>query len=320
MNPRSRTRSMTETGIVAAIGAVATIMGYYIPFLNIFLIFTAIPFAIITLRNGIRYGISGAVTAAVIVAMATNPISALITLFSSGFNGIFLGLVVKKQLKAWPAIVVTTLATLFSLYLSYYVVLPLTGVDLNLQMDQMIAEMKVTMDAMQDTVNADAEAVAESARLLESYTRNMKLLIPSAIVMSALVSASANYLLFRAILKRMGMALVEMQPFREFRLPSSIFFGMLIMILLSYLAGYFRIVQSEALLANVYMVFSMVFVLQGVSVIVYFFKRIPGQKLLKGLLVFMLAFTGGTIYLALLGMSDVMLNFRKRYENRLMMR
>jgi len=311
---------MTETGIVAAIGAVATIMGYYIPFLNIFLIFTAIPFAIITLRNGISYGVSGAVIASIIVAMATNPISALITLFSSGFNGIFLGIVVKKQFKAWPAIVVTTLATLFSLYLSYYVVLPLTGVDLNVQMDQMIAEMKVTMEVMQNSMNADAQAAEESARLLESYTRNMKMLIPAAIVMSSLVSAAANYLLFRAILKRMGVALTDMLPFREFRLPGSVFFGMLIMIVLSYLAGYFKLIQSEALLANVYMVFSMAFVLQGAAVIVYFFKRIPGQKLLKWLLVVMLVFTGGTIYLALLGMSDVMLNFRKRYENRLMMR
>ncbi|SCZ76614.1 YybS family protein [Acidaminobacter hydrogenoformans] len=320
MIPRSRTRSMTETAIVAAIGAIATIMGYYVPFLNIFLIFTAIPFAIITLRSGISYGVAGAFIASIIVAMATNPISALITLISSGVNGIFLGVVVQKKLKAWPAIVVTTLATLFSLYLSYYVVLPITGVDLNLQMDMMIEEMKVTMEAMQDSMNADAQATAESTQMLENYTRNMKLLIPSAIVMSALASAAANYMLFRVILKRMGVALPDMKPFREFRLPGSVFFGMLIMIVLSYLAGYFGLIQSEALLANIYMVFSMAFVLQGVAVIVYFFKHIPGQKLLKWLLVVMLAFTGGTIYLALLGMSDVMLNFRKRYESRSMMR
>lgn len=320
MNPRSRTRSITETGIVAAIGALATIMGYYVPFLNIFLIFTAIPFAIITLRNGISFGIAGAVIASVIVAMATNPISALITLISSGISGIFLGIVVQKKLKAWPAIVVTTLATLFSLYLSYYVVLPLTGMDLNLQLDQMIAEMKVTMEAMQSSFNTDPAAAQQSAELLESYTRNMKLLIPSAIVVSALVSAAANYLLMRAILRRMGMELVAMQPFREFRLPGSVFFGMLIMIVLSYLADYFKLIQSEALLANVYMVFSMAFVIQGAAVIVYFFKRVPGQRLLKWLLVILLVFTGGTIYLSLLGMTDVMLNFRKRYENRLMMR
>lgn len=320
MNPRSRTRSITETGIVAAIGALATIMGYYVPFLNIFLIFTAIPFAIITLRNGISFGIAGAVIASVIVAMATNPISALITLISSGISGIFLGIVVQKKLKAWPAIVVTTLATLFSLYLSYYVVLPLTGMDLNLQLDQMIAEMKVTMEAMQSSFNTDPAAAQQSAELLESYTRNMKLLIPSAIVVSALASAAANYLLMRAILRRMGMELVAMQPFREFRLPGSVFFGMLIMIVLSYLADYFRLIQSEALLANVYMVFSMAFVIQGAAVIVYFFKRVPGQRLLKWLLVILLVFTGGTIYLSLLGMTDVMLNFRKRYENRLMMR
>lgn len=320
MNPRSRTRSITETGIVAAIGALATIMGYYVPFLNIFLIFTAIPFAIITLRNGISFGIAGAVIASVIVAMATNPISALITLISSGISGIFLGIVVQKKLKAWPAIVVTTLATLFSLYLSYYVVLPLTGMDLNLQLDQMIAEMKVTMEAMQSSFNTDPAAAQQSAELLESYTRNMKLLIPSAIVVSALASAAANYLLMRAILRRMGMELVAMQPFREFRLPGSVFFGMLIMIVLSYLADYFKLIQSEALLANVYMVFSMAFVIQGAAVIVYFFKRVPGQRLLKWLLVILLVFTGGTIYLSLLGMTDVMLNFRKRYENRLMMR
>lgn len=320
MNPRTRTKAVVETGIVAAIGAVATLMGYYVPFLNIFLIFTAIPFAIITLRNGVSFGIAGAFIAAVLVAMMTNPISALITLLSSGINGIFLGIVVKRGLKAGPAILVTTVATLFSLYLSYYVVLPLTGIDLNTQIDLIIQEMNASMEIMQNTLSSSPEAAAESAELLENYTTNMKLLIPSGIVISAVASAAANYLLLRAILKRMGIALVEMAPFKEFRLPGSVFFGMLLMIGLSYLAGEFKLIQSEALLANIYTVFSMAFAVQGVAVLVYYFKIIPGRRFLKTILVLMIALTGGTIYLALVGMMDILLNFRKRLENRMTMR
>jgi uncharacterized protein YybS (DUF2232 family) len=320
LNPKSKTRSVVETGIVAALGAVATILGYYVPFLNLFLIFTAIPFAVITLRNGISYGIAGAFVASILVAITTNPLSALIVLFSSGINGIFLGIVVKRGLKAGPAILVTTAATLFSLYLSYYVILPLTGVDLATQIDQMVVEMNETMKLMQTSLNSTPEAAAESAKLMEAYTQNLKLLIPAGIILSALASASANYMLLRAILRRMRVALPEMKPFQEFRLPGSVFFGMLIMIILSYVSGKLGIIKSEALLVNIYAVFSIGFTLQGVAVLIYFFRRIPGRRVLKILLVVLIMMTGNSLYLTMLGMLDILFNFRKRLEDRLTMR
>lgn len=317
MNPKSKTRSMVETGIVAALGAVATILGYYVPFLNLFLIFTAIPFAIITLRNGISYGIAGAFVASILVAITTNPLSALIVLISSGISGVFLGFVVKRGLKTGPAIIVTSVATLISLYISYYVVLPLTGLDLSTQVDQMIIEMNQSMTAMQNGMNSSPEAAAESAKLLDLYTKNMKLLIPAGIILSAVASATANYMLFRAILKRLRVALPEMKPFREFRLPGSVFFGMLIMVSLSYISGKLGIIKSEALLVNIYAVFSIGFTIQGAAVLAYYFKRFPGRRGLKILLVGMLVFTGSTLYLTILGMIDILFNFRVRLEDRL---
>lgn len=101
-------------------------------------------------------------------------------------------------------------------------------------------------------------------------------------------------------------------PFRYFSLPRNIVWGFLIIYILAYGASYFDLVDKTVLMTNIVYIFQFVFAIQGMAVVVYYFKNKHTPKLIQMIVYVILLLTNiGGMGLFFIGMIDLFINLRR---------
>lgn len=142
-----------------------------------------------------------------------------------------------------------------------------------------------------------------------------KLAFPGTIIMFSLVIAYLNYAFLSWIFGKTGKKISSLPPFRTFSLPKNIIIGSVIIYLLSYITVNMGIIDKSLIMFNLELLFTFVFSIQGLAVVFYFgyLKKIPKAVLLIVSGIFLFTWLGQT-FLFLLGLTDVVLNIRKRFS------
>jgi len=151
-------------------------------------------------------------------------------------------------------------------------------------------------------------------RALESMKEMAKLAFPGTLIVFSLVIAYLNYAVISWFINKSGRKISALPPFRAFSLPKNILIGTVIIYLLSYITANMGIIDKDLLMFNLELLFTFIFSVQGLAVIFYFghLKKIPKVILFIVSGIFMLTWIGQT-FLFLLGLTDVVLNIRKRF-------
>lgn len=141
-----------------------------------------------------------------------------------------------------------------------------------------------------------------------------KLAVPGAIIVFCMVFAYVNYGVISWVVGKTGKKISKLPPFRAFSLPKNIVIGSLLIYLLSYLAISIGFIGESLLMFNLEMLFTFVFSIQGLAVVFYFgyFKRIPKIIVFIVSAIFVFTWLGQT-FLFLLGLTDLVLDIRKRF-------
>ena len=155
-------------------------------------------------------------------------------------------------------------------------------------------------------------------RALESMKEMAKLAFPGTLIVFSLVIAYLNYAVISWFVNKSGRKISVLPPFRAFSLPKNILIGTVIIYLLSYITANMGIIDKDLLMFNLELLFTFIFSVQGLAVIFYFghLKRIPKFIMFIVSGVFMLTWIGQT-FLFLLGLTDVVLNIRKRLSKQI---
>jgi uncharacterized protein YybS (DUF2232 family) len=150
---------------------------------------------------------------------------------------------------------------------------------------------------------------------LENAKEMTKLAVPGTLILLCMIVAYLNYGAISWIISRSGRKISALPPFRAFSLPKNIVIGSLIIYLLSYITIQMGIIDKSLMMFNLEMLFTFVFSIQGLAVIFYFghSKKIPKLILVIVSAVFLLTWLGQT-FLFLLGLTDVVLDIRKRFS------
>lgn len=150
---------------------------------------------------------------------------------------------------------------------------------------------------------------------LERMKEMAKLAFPGTIIVFSLVIAYLNYAVISWFINKSGRKISVLPPFRAFSLPKNIIIGAVIIYLLSYITANMGIIDKDLIMFNLELLFTFVFSIQGLAVIFYFghLKKIPKIVLFIVSGIFMLTWIGQT-FLFLLGLTDVVLNIRKRFS------
>jgi len=150
---------------------------------------------------------------------------------------------------------------------------------------------------------------------LENIKEITKLALPGTIIVLSMVTAYLNYAVISWAIHKSGKKISLLPPFRSFSLPRNVIMGSLIIYLLSYITVNMGIIDKSLMMFNLEMLFTFVFSIQGLAVIFYFghSKKIPKLVLIIVSGIFILTWLGQT-FLFLLGLTDVVLDIRKRFS------
>lgn len=305
-----KTRSLTEGAMLGAITVLITIIGQY---LGIPPVIVAVPLVILVYRHDFKLGTLASLVASLISTLIIGDVLVGLSIIISGFAGIAIGLALKEKFSFIKTMVVGTLSNIVVFALDVLLASLIIG-------KNMLAEIpELFISSMEQAISTTESLgmIVQNAELIEALSTSivvfLKWGLPALVLISSISVTFLNLALTRMILKRMNDSIPWTVHFSEWRIPS--FYG------LFFLAGLLLNTWSQNttlppvaqfLGINLFIIFSITYLILGVSVIWYYFRKYKVSSFLKVVFVIMLFIFPLVSYLVLLlALIDGVLDFRK---------
>lgn len=324
MNNKLTTRGMAEGAIMAGLATIFMLIGN-LPFIGVFvLLFCSVPITIATVRHGSLTGGLAAILSTLLLALLLGPLSAI----SGGLQYMALGWVFgymlyhrKSGSKTIQAGVLTVaLAALVMLLISLGL-MGFTPEAIASYMDSYTADM---MEVYQSTGMIDmmAQQGVSKTQVMELLQQSMHMILqimPACLVIVRSIMAVITYFLTMLVLKRLKIRIPRIQNFQKWGLPAASVWGLIIVWALWLAGDYINIKWLNIIALNFLLVYGALLFLDGLALSCYWFKFDQMSSLMKivGVLFLLLFFTGFLIACILMGLADLLFDFRKlRVDNK----
>lgn len=304
MNIEHKTKGMVEAAIIGSLTAIIVFAINLIPIVNILRVLIALPYIIVGKRRGSRYAMLSSLVTATLIGLFMNPLEGIYVLTLGGIVAFTIVLALELSSKSRIAIFAGTLATLMSIMIFISVFSLMSGINFG---DQYKGLLESVLNESFSTYSAFGGPETDLTLLKETVL----LIIPYTVVMMSLIHVSVNYFVARAILARTGMKLGNLNSFGEFSIPKSFIYGSLIILITMYSIGWMGFGEIDKIMVNVVLVFMLVYMINGMASLWWFGEKKKIPSILRSVLIIVLVLFGGGWLLAVLGLVDLMLNFRK---------
>ena len=324
-NRQFETKAIVEAGLLSALLLILMLTTAYIPFLSFLNILLPIPITLLYLRHNYKVSISAVVLCGILVAMTYNPISSLGTSITYGLTGITLGYCIKKGMKASKTIcfmaVASLIATLANIVILGLLATPDGFAGLARELDQGIKLLNNMMNEAKEAYfklglsDKNKEIVNQA---LQPITMEMiKSLLMASLIFGSFGSAVLNYFVARAILKKLRYELIEVKPFSELYMSEKIGFAIAVLAIIAMLLQAGKIVLGKYIIISVLYLINLVFIIEGLSVATFFLKNKFKLSNPVVILIFFFTITPFQSFYLIIGLVDMVMDFRKVNPNRL---
>ncbi|WP_432662024.1 DUF2232 domain-containing protein [Wukongibacter baidiensis] len=312
MSTRKKTSAMVESALITAIAVIFALAGIYIPLVNVLLMFLPVPFIIIGAKNGFKYSILSLIVATFMIGSFTDPLRAILFFVTTGFGAITIGYMIKKKYSFSLTMFFGSIASIISVIISFALMPKIFGAGPIEMIESVFVQSREMYEGLIEMSKMDAEQTEQILSMIDQMKNLYLLIFPSAIIMSSVFSTYINYLLSGVILRRIGFTIDKPKKFGHFRLPTNFMMGALVIVILTYLASRFDIVNSDALNANIIYLFQIIFIIHGLAVASFLIeKKGIGTALRRTILIFILFIPIANGVLLFTGLFDVIFNIRK---------
>ena len=310
-------RSVTpiiESGLLVAITVIISLISFYIPLFGIFIgFFGAVPLAVLTARQGIGKGCTALIVTFILLAMLIHPIISLRLMLSSGLCGVVLGFCVRKNFSAVKIFLATLIVASVGQILSLIIILAFVNVNfISTQMDLIRESFKESF-AMYESLGVDKNRLAEAKAQVEPALQTLIYLMPTVIMLSALVDTLAAWFTSKWIFPKLQMKLPTFPPFAEWKFPAIFLytaaFGA-IGLYWGFTRGWTQIYEIALNLTFISMVLGLV---QGFSLLSFILDHYKISKVFRWIFyVLIILNMFFAQLLAITGLVDMLLDYRKR--------
>ena len=298
-------KNLIESSLLTVIGTIFILIGNYVPFLSFLSLFTSVPIIITTYRNKLYYGLMSAVTTTVLLGFFIHPVAAFSALLVFLIPGVCIGFFMRENRPPFETVFYGFLAMVFTTVVFMQALSVFLGIDI---LESLLAILRETMNMQYELLKNIPNIEKPN---VEEMVKSVKLLFPSAIIGTTLIMSFLNYYMSVIIIRRTGDK-KQLASIIEFSLPGNISFGMLIIYLLTLLSGYFNYPYYQTLVLNMAVIFILLFFLQGLAVIGFFFKHAKLNKTAKTIYILMLILLlPVSIFISIIGFADAVFNFRR---------
>lgn len=309
----NKLRPLTESSLLTAITVIIAIAGIYIPFV---ILFWTLPLTIITTKHNLKYGICSVLISSIILCLFLTPVTAIPLIASSVPLALTLGVGFHRGWSAVKIFTVSFVASLVGTALFLILTFYLTGINIFLeQINAFRTAMLDTNDAF-SSMGLGTEAMIDANKQAAHIVEVLILVLPMMFVLNALLKLVINYLASSFLLKRLGITNINsLPPFTLWHFPKIFVY----IYAFALLGMYWGDTRDIALLyqtsLNMYLFANVIGLIQGLSVIRFFYKIKNWPKAIWIFIIIML-FLNMVIaqIIALFGLFDMIFDYRRRFK------
>ncbi|MBZ5199609.1 YybS family protein [Planomicrobium chinense] len=281
-----QTSQLTQGALMAAVFTVLLAISVYVPLLNVVTtLFLAVPIAWYSAKYAWQASALFSVVCLILSAIVGGLLALPIALIHIPL-GLVIGLSIFYKKSKLFMFMASSIVLLLSVMLQYMASIWLLGINV---IEEMLTAMEASFKqtgALMDRVGASTEEFDEMANQL---TLTFETLLPALLVLSVFISVWLLLLILLPVLKRLGIEVPKFPPFRDMKLPKSVLWYYLIVLLVSMLSDLQPGTMPYMIFMNASVVLQFLLFLQGVSFYHFYIKQ-EGWPKWVAVLVTILAF------------------------------
>lgn len=310
LNLGEKTAGITEAALITAFTTLFVIISFN--FFPIIILFYPVPFIILGVRHVTKYNIYGILASSILIGILIDIFTGIFTFLIFGLISITITYMINKKYKYQEIILGGVLVAIISLLLGLVVISQITGISFLTEVTSLLTESAKHQIELVKEMGFSNYEMSLIEDYLMSTVKYLIIIIPASLIISLAFIVFMNYWMAGAILKRTGHKNINTPKFTEFSLPSNIIMGSIVIVVLSLLIRYMKILYYETIFINTIILISFVFFLQGLSVIAFIMNKRGMHKFVKIILMFLLIVNVLlTLVVIFIGLLDVILDFRK---------
>lgn len=309
----NKTASLVEASILASIAIVFAAISLYFPILGTFAnIVWPVPIILLGVRHGLKWSFWCLVVAGVLIAVIISPLQSFALVVGLGLIGLTLGWALHSGKSALKALAFGSIASILSKLLIVAFSFFVMGVNPVNFSPENIALMIEEAIVFYRSLGMTEEMLEQIRQQLQTMLSMTQVLLPTGFVFGSLLDTFVNFLVAKAILKRLGTHVSDITPFKNWVMPNLV----LILYGVSLLIINFNQAEPQSIWyqagINLNFLAGMPLLVQGISI----FWHYSAQKEWPG--IFKVLFIGG-LFLGpiipfatlMVGMFDFVFDFRK---------
>ncbi len=312
---RVDTRALVEAGKLSALTLVFALLSLVLPVLSIVTIpLCAVPTVIVSVRHGFKYGILTAVTAGFLVAVLMEPFSAIYLFLIILFLGLSQGISIRRKSPVPGVILAGLVGVVVAIVLIAVLAYFLSGINLFSEQVKLFRESIAMQEQLGLGYGLSEEEIATQRHLLNQIAESLSQVLPaSIIVLSGWVSTVCCFISYQ-VLKRLKLKLPKNLNFKMLQIPWffswGYLFGLAAILFHKWFGVYSETVSMVGM--NLLIVFGIIFFVQGLAIVFYFFEKYKLSFPVK-ILFFLLTLFIQVMFQGLtwLGLFDTWFNYRK---------
>ncbi len=311
--------ALVEGALLAALTAILALIGLWIPPLQFItnLVWT-VPIVIVILRQNVKVGIMSTVVAAVLVLLFSDPVRAFFLILQFGGVGIVYGVLFKRQTSPGRMMIVGSIVAAASMVLMIVLSSWILGVDITGWSKEFAASIGPVMNmyrqmGLLDRLAQQGVSEEQLRQSLEQFVKWFQVLVPGILTLSAILSAALNFVVARAVIKKLGFTVPYIPPFRRWQLPWYSVWGVILGLAFTLAGDNRQWAFLSKLGQNIMYVYLPFLFISGLSVVVYFFKERPLSPVLRAMIIVFGFFYWpvAVLIIASVGLFDPLFNYRK---------
>ncbi|MFC0186677.1 YybS family protein [Fictibacillus aquaticus] len=272
-----------------------------------------VPFVVMQAKHGFRGGAAFS-AAAVILSIAAGGFQAVWFALLPGLAGIVMGELFRRQKPAFGVWLGGALANLLNFLLL------LLYTKLVLKINPVAEAQKGVSEVLEEAGKLESQTggANQQAQLIQEQVDLLPSLLPSTMIIVAIVLAFITFLIARVVLKKQGVEMKKLPPFREWNFPRAFIWYYLAAIVLVFTDPE-KGTTMHMITVNLYSLLSIVFVIQGLTFVFYWAWVKKKPKAIPVLITAVVILSSGILPILMevvkfLGIIDVGFNAKNRLK------
>lgn len=305
---------LSQASMIVTLGIILSLVTRYVPMLGILSLVIPVPYAIISTITDNKYSFLSLVVTFFVLMFAVDPIYSVNICILKVLPAIAIGSMAREHLKQgevnkFEPVYVGIIANVVCVIIFFLVANAVFGRNI---LEDFMTTMKESM-ATQVEVFKNAgldlgEGFSPSSML--DFIRNM---LPTLLFLQGIILSFITYYIEVFILKKLRIVNLPLPKISDFYLPGNavtISFLLYMVVLLVDIIGIN--IYTDLVMINLQFVFNFLFMIQGIAVCIYFFRKWIKQGAGKMILIYGLILSiFGFMGVSFVGMLDSIIDFRK---------